>query len=245
MSGTTMRAISSRATRHLLSDLVEAAVLAGLPLVEVTSVGGVDAAQRVAAGDPYDLVVLAEDAVARLGEAGKVDGRLARPLARSQVAVGVRSDASDPRPSAHPVGAAFASGDELRSALQSAGRIGYSTGPSGTALTRLIEELDISDEVAGRLVQARPGEPVAALLLRGEADIGFQQLSELAGEPGVRLLGVMPPELALESIFAGAVVTSAADPAAAQSVLDFWASDAVTSIKLKHGFGAPGDDHEG
>lgn len=244
MSPASLRAISSMATRHLLPDLAEAAVAAGLPPVEVTSAGGVDAARQVAAGEHYDLVVLAQDALAGLGEEGHVATELARPLVTSQVAVGVRAQAHDPVRAPGPIDAAFPDAAGLREALRTAGRIGYSTGPSGTALLKLIEELGISDEVSDRLVQARPGIPVAALLLRGEAEIGFQQLSELAGEPGVRLLGVLPPDCALDSIFAASIATAAADPHAARSVLDFWASDAVASIKLDHGFGVPGGSDE-
>lgn len=245
MSPAPLRAISSMATRHLLPHLAEAAVAAGLPFVEITSVGGVDAARRVAAGEPYDLVVLAQDALETLGEDGHIAPELIRPLVTSQVAVGVRDEAHDRPQAARPGDAAFPDAAGLRSALRAAGRIGYSTGPSGTALLELIEKLGIGEEVGGRLVQARPGLPVAALLARGEVEIGFQQLSELTGEPGVRLLGVLPPDCAIDTTFAASVATAAGDPDAARSVLELWASGSVASIKLSHGFDAPGDTDEG
>lgn len=225
------------ATRHVLADLVAAAVSSGLPAVDVESVGGVDAAARVADGEPFDLVFLADGALAKLADAGHVDAATARPLVLSQVAVAVASGSSEP--AGRPDGPAFADAAGLREALRAAGRIGYSTGPSGTALVRMIEEWGLADELADRLVQARPGVPVAASLAAGDVDLGFQQLSELVGQPGVRILGVMPPDAAIDTIFAGAVAAASADPAAAREVLAFLTSAAVAPIKQQHAFGVP------
>lgn len=226
------------ATRHVLQELSDAAAAAGLPSVDVTSVGGVVAADRVAAGEPFDLVVLAGDALERLASAGHVLGASVTPLVVSQVAVAV------PDPSVvaavRPAGAAFGDAAAVRAALLGARRIGYSTGPSGTALVRLIEDWGLAEELGDRLVQARAGVPVAASLEFGEVDLGFQQLSELVGASGVRILGVMPPDCAIDTVFAGAVAATAADPAAAASVLAFWASDAVASAKREHAFSVPG-----
>ena len=94
------------ATRHVLADLLAAASAAGLGAVEVESVGGVDAAARVADGDKFDLVFLASDALSRLAADGHVDATTVTPLVVSQVAVAVGSGSSDP--AERPEGAAFA-----------------------------------------------------------------------------------------------------------------------------------------
>ena len=121
----------------------------------------------------------------------------------------------------------------------SATRIGYSTGPSGTALVRLIEDWGLSDRVGDRLVQARPGDPVARMLADGEVDLGFQQLSELVGQPGVRILGVLPPDCEIVTVFGGAVTTTSPHREAARGILEFLSSPAVAPIKARHSFQPP------
>lgn len=234
-----MRAISSMATRALLADLAAAARDAGLPSVEIESVGGVDAEARVAAGEQLDLVFLASGALARLAVGGHVDEATVTPIALSQTAVAVPSDAVATATATAPGGAAFADATALRAALRAAGRIGYSTGPSGTALVRLIEEWGLAEELGGRLVQARAGVPVAASLAVGDVDLGFQQLSELAGQPGVRILGVLPPDCAIDTVFAGAVAAASSHPGPAAKVLAFFASMETRAIVEAHSFEVP------
>lgn len=231
------------ATRALLADLAAAARDAGLPSVEVESVGGVDAEARVAAGEQLDLVFLASGALARLAIDGHVDEATVTPIALSQTAVAVPSDAvataTATATATAPGGAAFADATALRAALRAAGRIGYSTGPSGTALARMIEEWGLAEELGGRLVQARAGVPVAASLAAGDVDLGFQQLSELAGYPGIRILGVLPPDCAIDTVFAGAVAAASSHPGAAADTLAFFASMETRAIVEAHGFEVP------
>ncbi|MGP6169975.1 substrate-binding domain-containing protein [Microbacterium sp. A196] len=230
-----MKAISSMATRHVLADLLDAAASAGLPAVEVESVGGVDAAARVADGEAFDLVFLASGALTKLASSAHVPGPVV-PLMLSQTAVAVPSGSSEP--ATRPEGPAFADASELRDALRSANRIGYSTGPSGTALVKMIDGWGLTDEVGDRLAQAQPGVPVARSLAKGVVDLGFQQLSELVGQPGVRILGVMPSDCAIDTVFAGAVATASDSPEKAAEVLAFLASDAARPIKEQHSFRA-------
>jgi len=238
-----VRAISSMATRRLLADLVTAAADAGLPTVDVESVGGVDAETRVAAGEPVDLVFLAAGALRRLAEGGRVDPATVTPLVLSQTAVAVASGTAEP--AEPPAGTAFADAASVRGALRAAPRIGYSTGPSGMALVRLIADWGLGAELGDRLVQARPGVPVARALADGDVDLGFQQLSELVGAPGVRILGTMPADCAIDTVFAGAVATASADAPRAARVLEFLASDEVAPIKSRHSFGIPTADLRG
>ncbi len=232
-----MKAISSMATRHVLADLAAAAVQEGLPELEIESVGGVDAARHVAAGEQVDLVFLGSDALRRLAADAHVDPSTVRPLVLSQVAVAVPSGSTEP--ATRPEGVAFADAAGVRDTLQAAARIGYSTGPSGIALVQMIDDWGLTAAVGDRLVQARSGVPVAKLLADGVVDLGFQQLSELVGQPGVRILGVLPADCAIDTVFSGAVAMTAVDPAAAQAVLDFMGSDAAAPIKLAHSFGVP------
>ena len=223
------------ATRHVLADLTAAAASAGLPRVELEAVGGVDAARRVASSEQFDLVFLAADALDALAGSGHVDAASLTPLVLSQVAVAVASHTD--APALRTTGAAFADAAGVRGALRDAASVGYSTGPSGTALVGMIEEWGLTEEVG--LVQARPGVPVARLIADGEVDLGFQQLSELVGQPGVRILGILPPDCAIDTVFSGAIATVAADPAGAGRVLAYLASDAAAPTKAAHSFGAP------
>lgn len=229
-----MKAISSMATRQVLADLTAAAAAAGLPHVDIESVGGVDAAGRVAAGERFDLVFLAADALDRLAADGHVDAASITPLMRSEVAVAVPSHSDEP--AAPPAGVAFADAAGVRDALRAAQRVGYSTGPSGTELVRNVEDWGLLGEVGARLVQARPGIPVARLLAEGNVDLGFQQLSELVGQPGVRILGVLPLDCAIDTVFSVAIATTSPDPALARRVSAFIASDVTAPIKAAHSF---------
>lgn len=232
-----MKAISSMATRQVLSALLESAVASGFPLTELESVGGIDAARRVRSGEPVDLVFLADDVLRRLAEEGHIEEQSITPLVLSQVAVAVRAEeASMPDQTVSP---AFGNRGEFVAALLSAPRIGYSTGPSGTELVRMIEGWNLGDVLGPRLVQARPGVPVAALLAEGEVDLGLQQLSELVGKPGVRILGVLPPDCAIDTVFSGAVSGVSADPRRAFAMLEFLATDRTASIKWAHNFDTP------
>jgi molybdate transport system substrate-binding protein len=225
-----LRGISSMATRQLLAELAHRYQHNGGTRVDFVSVGGVDAARRVAAGEPFDLVVLAADALDALIAAGHLRAASRRALADSAVAVAVPAGATLPD---------IGSEDALRRALLAARRIGYSTGPSGNALLRLFERWGLASTLADRLVQARAGVPVGSLIAGGEVDIGFQQHSELQGIDGITLLGGLPPGLEIVTCFAGAVAVGSAEAEAAQALLDFMTAPANAALKQRHGMTAP------
>ena len=85
-------------------------------------------------------------------------------------------------------------------------RICYSTGPSGDHLKALCEKWGVAESVLGRALMAPPGVPVASVVARGDADLGFQQLSELIGQPGIEVLGPLPPEIQAVTIFSAGLV---------------------------------------
>ena len=142
------------ATRALLADLAREYERRSGQSAAIEAVGGVDAAQRVQSGEDFDLVFLAADVIDRLAAAGHLlAGRV--DLVRSGVAVAVRQGAAVPN---------LSNADALKAAVLSAASIGYSTGPSGVALIELFKRWGIFEAVASRLVQARPGVPVAGMV---------------------------------------------------------------------------------
>jgi molybdate transport system substrate-binding protein len=147
--------ISSMATRALLADLVAQFEATSEAKITVESVGGVDAARRVQAGEAFDIVVLAAAAIDELSAAGRIVPGSRTDLVASGVAVAVRS--GSPRPD-------ISSEDALRRAVAEATSLGYSTGPSGVYLTRLFERWGLADAIKERIVQAPPGVPVGTLV---------------------------------------------------------------------------------
>ncbi len=221
-----LRAISSMATRAVLAELMQAWQQQGGQPVVLESVGGVDAARRVQAGEALDVVLLARDAVAALITGGHAVAGSQVDWVRSSTAVAVREGAALPD---------IASEAALRAAVLQAPSIGYSTGPSGKALLRLFERWGFNDRLASRLVQARPGVPVGRLVAQGEVALGFQQLSELMHVPGITVVGELPSAVAIDTVFSGALVAGGRDADAARRFLAFLASPQAASAKQRQG----------
>jgi molybdate transport system substrate-binding protein len=218
--------ISSMATRELLRELAEAWQRQGGTPVTFESIGGVDASRRVQEGEPFDVVVLAAEAVTKLVAVGRVVAATQTLLARSDVAIAVARGAPAP---------AIGSESALREAVLRAATIGISTGPSGQALLALFERWGLSEVLRARVVQARPGVPVGALIARGDVELGFQQLSELMHVEGVDVVGAMPPGLEIVTTFSGGVCSAAARPERARALLDFIRSPAADAARHRHG----------
>jgi molybdate transport system substrate-binding protein len=224
--GTSISGISSMATRQLLAELAHGyREHCGID-VGFESVGGVDAAKRVEAGAALDLVVLASDAIEKLIAGGSVLAGSRCDLVRSPVAIAVPAGAARPD---------VATEDALRRAVLAARRIGYSTGPSGTALLKLFEHWGIADELRSRIVQAPPGVPVGKLVADGVVELGFQQLSEMLGQPGIEIVGAMPSGCEIVTTFSGGICAASTQPEAVRVLLAWLQSPAAAEAKRRHG----------
>ncbi len=223
----TFRLISSMATKPLLADLV-ALYQAQTPgvQIQVESVGGVDAAKRVQAGEAFDGVVLASDAIDTLLADGKLVTGSRVDLVHSGVAVAV--PAGQPVPDISTEAA-------LKAAVLAAPTLGYSTGPSGVQLAKQFEAWGIAETLLPRIVQAKPGVPVGSLVAKGEVALGFQQLSEMLGVAGITIVGGLPPEVEIITTFSGSVAATCAQPDAMRALLAFWQSPACDALKRQHG----------
>ncbi|HEY5341075.1 MAG TPA: substrate-binding domain-containing protein, partial [Candidatus Aquilonibacter sp.] len=151
------------ATRQLLADLSRSFEQTAQWNVEIESMGGVDAARLVRAGKAIDVIVLASNVMKQLENEGWVAPGTRSDMARSGVAIAVRSGLPHP---------AIASEEDVKQAVLGAEKISYSTGPSGDHLKRLFERWNIAELIADRTVEAKPGVPVGQLVARGDADLG-------------------------------------------------------------------------
>lgn len=217
------------ATRRLLADLVARFGTTDSTPVAVESVGGVDAAKRVRAGESFDIVVLASDVIDQLIAEGRITGGRV-DVATSATAIAVRAGAPHPD---------ISSADAVKRSALDARTVGYSTGPSGNHIARLFERWGIAETVAGRIVIPPPGVAVGTLVARGELELGFQQLSELAPLEGIDVVGLLPPEIQALTTFSGGVAATSAAPDAARRVLDFLGAPGGADIKRRHGMEQP------
>jgi len=189
---------------------------------------------RLARGEAADVVILDAGATDELGKRGLVRADSKVELARSLIGMVVRAGA--PKPDIGSV-------EALRSTLLAAKSIAYSDSGSGTYLsTKLFARLGVADEIAGksRKVRGPPsGEPVAAVVARGEAEIGFQQVAELIHVPGISFVGTLPTEVQPMFSFAGAVTSSVREPEAAAALIHFLASPEAAPVIVKAGLAPP------
>lgn len=218
--------ISSMATKAMLARLAADYEAHAGRAVHIESVGGVDAAKRVAAGERFDTVVLARDAIDALLSEGHVRAGSDVNVARSGVAVAVRAGA---------VRRNVGTEEDLVRAILAARTVGISTGPSGVRLERQFARWGIGDLVGPRIIKASPGVPVGSLVARGDVELGFQQLSELVHVDGLCVLGLLPEPVQIVTTFTAAVVTHSRQPEAAQALLEFLASPSAADAKRREG----------
>lgn len=224
---TTLCLISSMATKALLADLAALYQNQNPDIrVKVESVGGVDAAKRVEGGEAFDGVVLASNAIDKLIASGHVLAGSRSDLVLSGVAVAVPAGAPVPDISTE---------EALKAAILAAPTLGYSTGPSGVQLARQFEAWGIAGQIAPRIVQAKPGVPVGALVAKGEVALGFQQRSEMLGVPGITVVGGLPKAVEIITTFSGSIAATCQQPQAMRQLLAFWQSAACDELKRQHG----------
>jgi molybdate transport system substrate-binding protein len=187
---------------------------------------------RLARGEPADVVILDGGAADELGKQGMTRPASKINLAESKIGMVVRAGSAKPD---------ISSVEALKRTLLAAKSIGYSDSGSGTYLsTTLFPQLGLADQILpkSRKVRGPPsGEPVAAVVARGELEIGFQQVAELIHVPGVTFVGTIPAAVQPPTFFAGAITTKAAQPDAAAALLRFLTSPAAAPVISKAGLG--------
>lgn len=221
-----IQGISSMATKQLLAELTAAYTQRSCVAVSMQSVGGVDAAKRVAAGEVFDVVVLASDAIAKLAAAGHLVAGSTVDLVHSGTSVAVPAGAPLPDLSSEAA---------VKAAVLAAPSISYSTGPSGVALAQLFARWGIAEQIHSHIVTPPPGVPVGSLVARGEVSLGFQQLSELLNVAGIAIVGPLPPAIQITTTFSAGIAATSAQPDAVRALLAYLASADAADAKRRQG----------
>jgi len=227
-------AASAEELRVMTSGAFQAALIQLLPgferasgntvvIVEGASMGDGPSTipNRLARGEAAEVVILADEGVRQLIARGLVaaDGRI--ELVRSSIAMAVRAGA--PKPDISSV-------EALTETLLAAKSVAYSSSASGVYLsTQLFPRLGIADRISAKAKRISSG-PVAAAVARGEAEIGFQQVSELLPVPGIDIVGPLPPAAQRVTVFSAGVVAKASHPDGARALIAFLTSESSVAV---------------
>jgi molybdate transport system substrate-binding protein len=191
-------------------------------------VPSVDMRTRLKGGEVVDLVIMSRGAIEEL-PAGVVAANGITDLARAGVGVAVKAGA--PKPDIGSV-------EALKQTLLAAKSVAYSTGPSGVYLDKLFERMGIADAIQAKLKRIKD-EPTGALVARGDAEIGFQQKSELLPVAGIDYVGPLPAEVQNITVFSAAVHAKAREPDATWALVKFLTAPAAASVIEKTGMELP------
>ena len=179
--------------------------------------------QRLARNEPADIVILAGDAFDKLVADGKGMAGTRTDLARSAIGLSVKSGA--PKPDISTV-------EALKKTLMEAKSIAYSASASGTYLSEeLFPKLDPSGQVMAKSKKIF-SERVGTVVARGDAELGFQQVSELVPIAGLDFVGVLPDEVQRVTVFSAGLAAGAKEPQAAKALIAcLGGADAAETIR--------------
>ncbi|MBB5390064.1 MULTISPECIES: substrate-binding domain-containing protein [unclassified Herbaspirillum] len=176
---------------------------------------------RLARGEQFDVVIMVGDSLDGLVKAGKVSQKDHELLALSRIGLAVKAGA--PKPDISSI-------DALKKTLLAAHSIAYSDSASGVYLsTVLFKRLGVEEQLKGK-ARMIPAEPVGNVVARGEAELGFQQLSELKPLAGIDIVGPLPEAAQQVTPFSAGIVVGARQPEAARELLDYLASPEAQDI---------------
>jgi molybdate transport system substrate-binding protein len=221
-----IKVLSTQATEEAYRELVPQFEQASGHKVTTVFTGTLDANKRLAAGESYDLLIMSAPSIDEHIKSGKVVAGSRVDLAKSGVGVGVKAGAPKPDVS---------TSDALKKTLLAAKSIGYSTGPSGVYMIGLFQRLGIADEIKPKLKQTPTGVFVGSIIANGEAEIGFQQVSELSHFAGVDYVGPLPADVQRFTMFSSGIMAGAKEADAATALVKFITSPTAAGAFKKRG----------
>ena len=221
-----IKVLSSIATREAYLELVPQIESTSGHKVTTTWAGTTAIMQRMAAGERYDLIVISSTEIEELIRRGTIVAGSRVDLAKSGIGIAVRAGA--PRPD-------VSSSAALKQALLAAKTVGYTSGPSGVYMAGLIEKMGIAAEVKAKYRGVPSGGTIGTIVASGDAEIGFQQVSELVHIPGIDYIGPLPPDIQCVTVFSCGLQTGASEPEAAKALMAFLTTPAAKNVMTKHG----------
>ena len=218
--GVEIKVFATAAIQEAYNTLVPRFAQTGPHKVATEWVPTVDLMQRMKAGGIADLVFMSAAGIDELIRDGKlVDGSRV-DIAKSGIGIAVRVGAARPD---------ISSADALRAAILAAKSVSYSTGPSGVYLAGLFDRMGLTAALEGKLKVVK-GEPIGAVVARGDAEIGFQQVPELLPVKGIDLVGPLPPEIQQVTTFAAGRPIAAKHVDAGAALLAFLKTPAALDV---------------
>jgi molybdate transport system substrate-binding protein len=221
-----IKVLGTPAVREFYVELVAQFEKASGHKVTTEWAGTVDVMKRIGGGETVDLIIMARDSLDELAKRGKIVSDSRVNVARSGVGVAVRAGA--PKPD-------ISSGDALKKTMLAAKSIAYSSGPSGVYIGELVQRMGVADQLKAKMKQIPPGEAVGDLVARGEAELGFHQISELLPVKGIDIVGPLSPDVQRITVFAAGLHASAKEADAARALIKFITAPAAAGVIKKHG----------
>ena len=213
------------ATKDVIAELVPQFEKTSGNKVVITWTGSANIKKRIAAGEVYDLVIVGGSVIDAFSKEGKVVPGTRVDLMKTGVGVAVRAGA--PKPD-------IGSSEALKRTLLAAKSVGYSSGASGDYMVSLIERMGVADQVKSKMKQVPSGTRVSTMIESGEAEIGFQQISELIHEKGIDYIGPLPSDVQQITIYSAGLHTGAREPEAAKALVRaLTGPDAASVIKQR------------
>ena len=221
-----IKVLSTQAPEQAYRELVPQFEQASGHKVTTIFTGTVDVNKRLAAGETYDMLIMASTSIDEHIKGGKVVAGSRVDLAKSGVAVAVKAGA--PKPD-------ISTTEAFKKTLLAAKSIGYSTGPSGVYVIALFQRLGIADEIKGKLKQTPTGVFVGSIIASGEVEIGLQQVSELIAAPGCDIVGPLPADIQQMTVFSSGIMVGAKEADAAKAWVKFLTTPAAAAVFKKTG----------
>jgi molybdate transport system substrate-binding protein len=182
--------------------------------------------KRLRAGEMFDLVIIPPADIDRLIAEAKLASGSRTDFVKSGIGIAVR--AGMPKPD-------VSSGEAVKNAVLAAKSVAYSSGPSGNYIAGLFQKMGIAEQIKGKVTQTPSGVQVGEVVARGDADLGFQQVSELLHVKGIEYLGPLPSDIQHITVFSAGIHAASKEQDAAKALIRFLTSPEATPSIRKAG----------
>lgn len=218
-----LKVIASNAAKEAVLDLIPAFEKSSGHKVTMIWAGTEAITKRIGGGEVVDVVLIAAPNIDKLISEGKLVGGSRTDIAKSGIGVAVR--AGLPKPD-------ISSGEAVKKAVLDAKSVAYSSGPSGFYIAELFKKMGIADQIKDKVKQTPSGVQVGEVVARGDADLGFQQISELLHLKGIHYLGPLPPDIQHLTVWSTGLHSAAPSPDAAKALVKYLSGpEAAASIR--------------